>query len=198
MKRLGGVGKKWITELDVLPRLIASPLNPLKICSTNVVKQFAHIAQATGFVYCYGIIESNRRAEWSSSLSSPMATPVAPSKRPGFLSPVKGSSSAPLVILPQSSDDASDLNSFFPFDPYKLPLSNSYIVGVYREWSEVALEEDEDSDDEGDARVDLEDDVDDGIVQLERGLRVPLVEEEIARSFEGMSISPVRQLALAS
>ena len=50
----------------------------------------------------------------------------------------------------------SELNTFFPFDPYKLPRSGSYIQGVYREWSSVAIddedeeEEDEDEDEEGD------------------------------------------------
>ena len=40
------------------------------------------------------------------------------------------------------------MNTFFPFDPYKLPLSYSYIQGVYREWTSVALDEEEEEEEE--------------------------------------------------
>ncbi|KAG8856741.1 hypothetical protein FRB96_006244 [Tulasnella sp. 330] len=190
--------RKWISELDVFPRLIPSPLNPLKVCSMNVVKQFAHIAQATGFVYCYGIIESNRRAEWSSAVSSPLATPTAGLKRPSFMLTTPSKVGIPAVILPSASDDGADLSSFFPFDPYKLPLSNTFVQGVYREWSEVALDEDDDDEDEdddvdnvGDRDVLVDGELDAGLMSISFAH-----EEGIARSFEGMSISPIRQMGM--
>lgn len=44
----------------------------------------------------------------------------------------------------------AELNTFFPFDPYRLPKSNVYIQAVYREWSTVAIDDDDDDDDEED------------------------------------------------
>jgi hypothetical protein len=44
----------------------------------------------------------------------------------------------------------ADLDSFFPFDPFKLPLSARFIDGIYRNWE--ALPGDEDS--EGDESMD--------------------------------------------
>ena len=73
----------------------------------------------------------------------------------------------------------TELNTFFPFDPYKLPLSLPYIDAVYREWASVALDEDEEEEEE-------EDDVPD-----ER-LAMHSPGDELGRSFEGMSISPIR------
>ncbi|KAJ7639197.1 RNA polymerase I-specific transcription initiation factor RRN3 [Roridomyces roridus] len=61
----GKAGKKWMPVLGVIPRMIQSVLNPLKVCSSSVVAQFARVAQATDFTYCYTILESNRRLEFS-------------------------------------------------------------------------------------------------------------------------------------
>ena len=57
---------------------------------------------------------------------------------------------AQLLALERSR--AFELNStFFPFDPYKLPRSGLYIDTVYRDWAQVAVDdEDEDEDDEDD------------------------------------------------
>ena len=71
------------------------------------------------------------------------------------------SSSSSSSTLPTSSQEAaanhvSELNAFFPFDPYHLPLSRSYIDAVYREWDEVKIDdgdgdEDETDEEEGDS-----------------------------------------------
>ncbi|KAE9409865.1 RNA polymerase I-specific transcription initiation factor RRN3, partial [Gymnopus androsaceus JB14] len=58
----GGRGKKWMKQLDVVQRVVNSVLNPLKVCSPNVASQFARVAHATDFLYCYTILESNRRS----------------------------------------------------------------------------------------------------------------------------------------
>ncbi|KEP55322.1 RNA polymerase I-specific transcription initiation factor RRN3 [Rhizoctonia solani 123E] len=128
--------KLWMPELLVVQRAIMSALNPLKICAINVVQQFARVSNSTGFVYCFTILESNRRSDLTAVEAPP---------------PQHG---ARLKIDPKharlSRDPALDvdLNAFFPFDPYKLPVSHKYIDDVYREWSSVALEEDSDSDDD--------------------------------------------------
>ncbi|KAI6013650.1 RNA polymerase I-specific transcription initiation factor RRN3 [Pisolithus microcarpus] len=125
-------GKKWMSELNVIQRVITSPLNPLKVCSPNVVMQFSRVAQATDFAYCYSILEANKRSEYNLSAGS-------------------------IPILPQVVNEGflqSELHTFFPFDPYKLPRSSSYIQGVYRDWASVAIDEDEEEDAEEDGLSD--------------------------------------------
>ncbi|KAG8739372.1 hypothetical protein FRC10_005691 [Ceratobasidium sp. 414] len=129
-----GPPKVWMPELLVVQRAISCALNPLKICATNVVQQFARVSNSTGFVYCFSIVESNRRSDLTVSAVPP---PHAGTR---------------LKIDPKHAKLARDpalevdLNAFFPFDPYKLPLSHKYIDDVYRDWGSVALEDDIDSD----------------------------------------------------
>ncbi|RDB19882.1 RNA polymerase I-specific transcription initiation factor rrn3 [Hypsizygus marmoreus] len=128
-------GKKWMPKLSILQRVVRSSLNPLRACSVNVVNQFAHVAHATDFIYCYTILESNKRSEYG-----PSSTADA---RGGQVNPSALQASRSSIVL------HPELNTFFPFDPYRLPKSNVYIQDVYREWSSVAIdEEDEDEDDE--------------------------------------------------
>ncbi|KAF9814394.1 hypothetical protein IEO21_05128 [Rhodonia placenta] len=167
--------KKWMVELQILQRVVTSELNPLKICSANVVMQFARVAQATDFIYCYSIMESNRRSEYAPKLPTP-------------------------ALLGQSMH--SELNAFFPFDPYRLPRSGSYIQAVYREWSSVAIDDDEDEDeDEEQEDEGEEDDDDDGTGRSQipaqriivNGVRKEGEEDDadgLGESFGGMSISP--------
>ena len=94
------------------------------------------------------------------------------------------------AVLPSSNSISalSELTSFFPFDPYKLPRSGSYIEPIYREWATVAIEGDDDDDDEEDEEegmqvgLALRDAVDD----------VDAEADGLGASFDGMSISPVR------
>jgi RNA polymerase I-specific transcription initiation factor RRN3 len=150
------------------------------------VKQFARIAQHTGFAYCHGIIESNRRALWS--------TPATPVK--GALSvpptPTGGIRRAgPQVTLAEDEIEA-DLNAFFPFDPYKLSRSHTYLDGIYREWRMVAIEDREESDDE-------EDEVDDTVTLVRQDEENEDEEARLGASFTEMSItSPIRRLDVAA
>lgn len=128
--------------------------------------QFARVAHASDFVYCYPILEANRR---SSDGDPSQRTPV----RQTF-------------VPPQAN---TELNTFFPFDPYKLPKSSRYIDGVYREWSAVAVD-DEDEDEEEDE----DEDVDPTRIGLSITRNVPPdpPADTLGASFEAMSISPVR------
>ncbi|KAI0832671.1 RNA polymerase I-specific transcription initiation factor RRN3 [Trametes gibbosa] len=182
-----GPAKKWMPELDVVQRVVTSDLNPLKVCSTNVVMQFARVAHTTGFVYCYSIMAANRRSEYAPSTA-------------GTPNGVRGGH--PLKGLMFQHAMTSELNTFFPFDPYKLPRSGSYIQGVYREWSSVAIddddEEDSDEEDVGDDEKSEEEDVmsSQPVGILVNGARAsPGTEDEangLGASFGGMSISPAR------
>ena len=134
--------------------------------------QFARVAHATDFIYCYPILETNKR---SSDGDSPQRTPA----RQTF-------------VPPQAN---TELNTFFPFDPYKLPKSSRYINGVYREWSAVAI--DDDDDDEGEDENEDEDEGE-GVGSARIGVSItrtvppdPLA-ATLGASFEAMSISPAR------
>ena len=85
----------------------------------------------------------------------------------------------------------TDLNSFFPFDPYRLPRSSSYIEGVYREWSSVAIDDGDEEDQDGE---DSDGDVE-NIGISTTAFSIPQINGdnetgELGHSFGGMSISP--------
>lgn len=153
------------------------------------MKQFARIAQKTGFVYCNGVLENNKRAEWAAAVytNSAASTPIKfPSgattpTTPRYLSrqPVPVT---PRLFVVADSTVENDINAFFPFDPYKLPGSSSFIDDIYREWSMVAL-------DEGDSEEE-EDEDDHDVVVGEMGEEEG--EVQLGHSFNEMSISPRR------
>lgn len=166
------VGRKtWISELGVVQRVITSDLNPLKVCSQNVVHQFARIAQATDFTYCFSILEANKRAPY----------PVFAGVAPGSAGP-------------------QELHTFFPFDPFKLPRSGEYIQGVYREWATVAIGDEDDEDDEDEDDLIEEGPTVDDWEHGQGGSCIPITaskrgesdDDGLGASFGGMSISPAR------
>ncbi|KAI0052762.1 RNA polymerase I-specific transcription initiation factor RRN3 [Auriscalpium vulgare] len=171
-------GKKWMDELSIVQRIVTCALNPLKVCSENVVLQFARVAQATGFVYIYPLLEANRRLEFATS------TPSTPHAH------------APVPHAALFGDRViSELNTFFPFDPYKLPRSAAYIEGIYREWAAVAIGEDDDDEDEDYAESDGEEEgkvEHHGASAIGRGrtVSVSVSDDGLGASFGGMSISP--------
>lgn len=180
---IGKGGKKWMPQLNVLQRVVASILNPLRVCSPNVVMQFARVAHATDFIYCYTILESNKRSEYRPSSMEGHAT-----------IPARPASIAFHPTMLGGSIDA-ELNTFFPFDPYRLPKSNVYIRAVYREWSTVAI------DDEDEEEEEEEDDYghsDRSDVGFSSQLKIPRLndqggdEEGLGESLGQMSISPLR------
>ena len=134
------------------------------------MRQFARVAHATGFMYVFPLLNAplppTARTEWHATL------------------PGSGSSRSSINAL-------SELTSFFPFDPYKLPRSSSYIEPIYREWTSVAIEDDEEDEEE-----EIEDEVEgiqDGLARPRRD-EVDYLDVEadgLGASFGGMSISPV-------
>ncbi|KAL0950263.1 hypothetical protein HGRIS_010243 [Hohenbuehelia grisea] len=195
--------RKWMAALDVVQRVVTSSLNPLKVCAPPVVGQFARVAHTVGFVYCYSIIESNRRSEYAQTSSPHNGASTA--KPAGADTPQLQLQPTQLVV----TGVASELNSFFPFDPYRLPRSSVYIDSVYREWADVAIDEDDSDDDEEDG----DEDSDEGAEGSARGrlaagasafLPVPVAagagaaadgEDDtggLGESLNAMSISPVR------
>ncbi|KAJ1858863.1 DNA independent RNA polymerase I transcription factor [Coemansia sp. RSA 1853] len=102
----------WCTELEGLQRVVFSRLNPLHACAPAVAQQFASVASQTNFMFCYAVLQQNRR----NNVYAGDAT--------------------------QSPDLAlrNKLDSFFPFDPMALPVSRQFIDGIYMEWQDVGDE----------------------------------------------------------
>jgi RNA polymerase I-specific transcription initiation factor RRN3 len=137
------------------------------MCAAAVVSQFARMAHKTDFMYCHSIIEQNKRQSRSRLLlSSFSAEPSSAAVTPTLEHPYSGIPSASLPAGPtrsasQSSQQpsmdrgivqdtlrAAQIDSHFPFDPYKLPLSAPFIQGIYRNWDGGGFEDDEDSDED--------------------------------------------------
>ncbi|CUS07084.1 unnamed protein product [Tuber aestivum] len=62
----GVIGERWVGFLQNLNKAITSKFNPLKVCSPAVVETFAKIASHFQLVYCFTIIEQNKRRGLSS------------------------------------------------------------------------------------------------------------------------------------
>jgi RNA polymerase I-specific transcription initiation factor RRN3 len=209
---------EWCDGMDAVKRAILSNLNPLAYCSSAVVRQFAGVAQLTGFMYCWNIIERNSRngrrttqdggstptlaRSRNNSTSSLNSAPgVHPQQQPvrdqrtgatssSAHSPVRIASPSPASPLHASMSAARpEMDSFFPFDPYRLRGSTKWIEPIYREWSDVApdgmVSEDEDSDEDGEEEQedsDEDDDVNSPISTDKHKFAVPMPMNRSARS----------------
>eukprot|EP00096_Caligus_rogercresseyi_P010818 TRINITY_DN4056_c0_g1_i2.p1 TRINITY_DN4056_c0_g1~~TRINITY_DN4056_c0_g1_i2.p1 ORF type:complete len:570 (-),score=154.47 TRINITY_DN4056_c0_g1_i2:1864-3573(-) len=103
-------GKKNMEFLKSLHfnTIVTSPLNPLRVILPPVVKNFASISRNLQLAYCEPIIQRNKRIN----------LPIV-----GSLSEIK-SEAKPLL-----------LDSFFPFDPYVLKDTLSFVEPIYRTYS---------------------------------------------------------------
>lgn len=163
--------------------------------------QFARVAQATDFVYCYTMLEMNKRGDLS---VSSISTPSAPSSNSRRVSDREPSSMTLMNTKILYEPVTAELSTFFPFDPYRLPRSSAFVQGVYREWSSVALDEDDEDEDEDEAE-DAEDNEGDspsqlGAVSNTAHLDIPKAavatqrntdDGALGESLGAMSISPV-------
>lgn len=133
----------WTTGIkETLTRTIYSKLNPLKICSPPIVAEFAKIAHHLRFMYVYPLLETNKRIRLSQYSS--------------------GQGNGALRDTGNGGNNESwhQLDAYFPFDPYQLPVSKRWIEGDYVQWKGIpGLNQEEDSDDES-GEEDDEDDVD--------------------------------------
>ena len=131
-----------------------------------MARQFARVAHATGFMYVFPLLATDQQQQQQNAL------PVPTTMNPSTL---------------------SELMSFFPFDPYKLPRSSSYIEPIYREWASVAVGVDDDDDDDDD---DEEEEEEEGVVDEEAEENGRKEEADgLGASFGEMKISPVPKSA---
>lgn len=134
----------WVPGVkETLSRTIYSKLNPLKICSPLIVTEFAKIAHHLRFLYVYPLLETNKRIRLSQFSS--------------------GWANGALRDAGNGSNDESwhQLDAYFPFDPYHLPVSKRWVADDYNEWRGIVglnqdEEDEEDSSDEEDGGVDVD------------------------------------------
>jgi RNA polymerase I-specific transcription initiation factor RRN3 len=135
----------WIPGVkETLCRTIYSKLNPLKICSPPIVAEFAKIAHHLKFMYVYPLLETNKRVRLSQFASSRGHEAIRDTGSGG------------------SSESWHQLDAYFPFDPYQLPVSKRWIEDDYVQWKGIpGLNQDEDDEDESadeeDGDLDAED-----------------------------------------
>ncbi|EDO01946.1 hypothetical protein SS1G_04421 [Sclerotinia sclerotiorum 1980 UF-70] len=114
---------------ETLSRAIYSKLNPLKICSPPIVSEFAKIAHHLRFMYVYSLLETNKRIRLS-QFSSAVGNGALRDSGNGA-----------------SNDSWHQLDAYFPFDPYQLPVSKKWIENDYVQWQGIpGLNKDESDD----------------------------------------------------
>ena len=105
-------------------------------------------------------------------------------------------------IVQRTLKDAQ-IDSHFPFDPYKLPLSAVFIEGIYRNWESDDEDSSTDHEEEGDADPSyagsLTAEADENSMKGNEFLDSSLLEagkneegQAFSKSFEAMSVSPKR------
>ncbi|KAJ9104466.1 hypothetical protein QFC21_001961 [Naganishia friedmannii] len=148
---------EWIPDLKILQKAIHSQLNPLMACFPGVVDMFAKVADLTKFMFCYSIMSANRNALENSASSRPhvrLGNNSANLKGDGNGGRKEAGSGIPHMsefpLIGRKTLVETDLDQFFPFDPYDLPRSKVYVDKLYRNWDEVALPEMKGDDDEDD------------------------------------------------
>ena len=130
---------------EAIYQAIYSRLNPLRICSPEIVEQFAKLTHALQIFYIYPKLEENKRvrvATWRSVADLSLSGPEDGRWIGG---------------------ENGMLEGYFPYDPYHLPISKHWIEGDYVEWQGIPGEEVEESDsdeeEDGDEGYDLLDDM---------------------------------------
>jgi len=122
---------------DTLSRTIYSKLNPLKICSPPIVAEFAKIAHHLRFMYVYPLLETNKRIRLSQFSSSQGNGALRDTGNGG------------------NSESWHQLDAYFPFDPYQLPVSKRWIENDYIQWKGIpGLNQEEDEDESGEEEED--------------------------------------------
>ena len=132
-----------------LARIVTCSLNPLKVCLPPVVKNFAAIARHYQLAYCETVIQRNNRLNL----------------------PVVGTKASTTSVIGDAKPAL--LDTFFPFDPYRLKESENFVKCHYREYQGSLLDENDSEEDSGD---ESESENDDSILEdanLEQSVTTP-------------------------
>ncbi|KHN96422.1 RNA polymerase I specific transcription initiation factor RRN3 superfamily [Metarhizium album ARSEF 1941] len=129
-----GQDLEWIgTSRKDLSVQIFGKLNPLKVCAPVIVEEFAKLAHRLNFVYIYPLVESNKRVRLTQ-----------------FLSTYSTGGALRDAGYEGQEESYHQLDPYFPFDPYQLPISKRWLADDYVHWKSVpGLNQDDDDDDGG-------------------------------------------------
>ena len=128
---------------------VHSPLNPLRICTLDIVNQFAETCRRLQLFYLYPIIENNKHVRLPNTRRDPADLAIGQVERDlGWVG------------------ESGMLEGYFPFDPYRLPRSGKWIAGDYLEWKGLPDNE-EDNDDYATEDDVMNDEIDAGADQEE-------------------------------
>ncbi|KAG5946001.1 hypothetical protein E4U59_004787 [Claviceps monticola] len=119
---------------------ILGKLNPLKVCAPVIVEEFTKLAHRLNFMYVYPLVESNKRVRLTQFLSSTYSTGGA-LRDAGYEA---------------QSESYHQLDPYFPFDPYQLPVSKRWLIGDYVHWKSIPGLNDEDEADDSDDREEVD------------------------------------------
>lgn len=124
---------------STLSSAIYSPLNPLRICTPDIVEQFAKLTFALQFLYLHSKIETNKHVRLHSHWRSLSDLHISQPERD--LSWV---------------GDNGMLEGYFPYDPYHLPVSKRWLEGDYVQWKGIPGDQIEDTDSENGDDMELQ------------------------------------------
>lgn len=98
-----------------------SILNPLKVSAPEMIEEFARLAHRLKFLYIYPILEANKKL------------------RLAVQSDMSGSAGVfrETALTSLNGERHHQLDAYFPFDPFHLPVSKRWIAGEYNEWKGV-------------------------------------------------------------
>lgn len=113
----------WLPGLkEILNRNMHSILNPLKVCSAAIVGEFAKIANHLRFLYAFSLLERNKRVRLGQVHAySRLGAGIDIGRRETAWDRKTG-------------DSHHQLEPYFPFDPYHLPLSKRWVQNEYNNW----------------------------------------------------------------
>ena len=138
---------------EALSLNVFSKLNPLKVCSTAIVTEFARVANHLSIVYVYHLLETNKRVR------------VLQSAGTGY-----GQPNRETALSARRDESYQHLDAYFPFDPYHLPKSKRWIEGDYREWSGIpGLDDEHASENDSDHEEGVESEAEEGTETDETG-----------------------------
>ncbi|KAJ2856423.1 DNA independent RNA polymerase I transcription factor [Coemansia erecta] len=161
----------WCHEVEGMQRIVFSKLNPLRACAPAVAQQFASVASQTNFMFCYAMLQQNRR---SNNAEAPAGSSASGSQGDYAASSLTVSSSSHIL--------RAELDMFFPFDPMALPISRQFVDPIYFEWKDVGSEPTDNEESDNEEAAEQDDEANDN----EAGV----VDQMVA-----MSISPVAPLS---
>lgn len=162
------MGGRWTPGLDIMNKVITSKFNPLLVCSKPVVEMFAKVASDNEFLFCWSVLEQNRRrgalsrAGSRTSLPGSAAGSGASTPTGTGIGSSGAQSSAMLTAGGMTNGGSGTLDTFFPFDPpHMLRKTKRWIEEVLVEWDEGDDEEEDDDDDEDEDDVAAANGIDD-------------------------------------